>query len=297
MLTILVRGELPVYNLKSPHIILKDLAHSRSTDERHSRTSGSNSPASSDKNQSSDISFTSYVSSLLASPRSQTQDGLLSPTSAALPDGSEVAGMATTHCVKDLISLAILRGSSSATSPTRFDIRRASHKVATVTLSRAAYRLGDILVAGFDFNANKVPCYAIHASLETVEEVDETIALRSSASITRATRRVQASCFENAVCARRLSLGFMIPTTATPDFRTSGVQLKWNLRIEFTTKKAPNQAEDGKLMEEVIQDERGTVFAAAQELLCENFDVLVPVRVFGSITDSAKDNLSATCLI
>ena len=292
LLTLLEKGELPVYNLKSPHIILKDLARSHAIDENSLVTWRSKVPTFSDKYQSTDASFTSYVSSLLASPQSLAQEGLLSPTGPVPLDEAELASSTNVHSMKELVDLAILRGSSLATSPNRFDIHRSSQRVATITLSRGAYRLGDILIAGFDFQASKVPCYAIQAFLETVEEVDETIALRSSASITRATRRVQASCFENATCARRLSIGFMIPTTATPDFRTSGVRLKWSLRIEFTTRKALGQS-----VEEVVQDERGTVFAAAQELVCESFDVLVPIRVFGSVTESAKENLSTTCYI
>jgi RAB6A-GEF complex partner protein 2 len=219
---------------------------------------------------------------------SEGNGGLLSPTHGVIPDISDSSGQAT---VKDLIELAILRGNASTPSklsPNRFDIHRGGQRVATIMLTRSAYRLGERLIAGLDFRDALVPCYAVHAFLETVEEVDESIALRSNASITRATRRIQASCFENSICARRLSLGFMIPTTAAPEFRTSSVQLKWNLRIEFTTGKESSDSADEGLIEEVAEDERGRVLAAAQELPCESFDVLVPIRVYGSIGEISE---------
>ena len=238
----------------------------------------------------SETTFASYVDKLLSDTPSDLDGGLLSPTDTQTQANQNPFAQ---YSAKDFIELAVLRGNASApskSSTNRFDIHRSGQRVATVVLARSAYRLGERLIVGLDFRDALLPAYAVHAFLETVEEVDESIALRSSASISRATRRIQASSFENTVCAQRLSLAFMIPTTAAPEFRTSSINLKWSLRIEFTTGRtsAPPHGST-ELLEEVNEDERGSVMAAAQELPCETFDVLVPIRVYGGLGEARSN--------
>lgn len=242
----------------------------------------------------SDMNFISYLDKLLNESK-DLDGGLLSPTETRPHADSDFSGR---YSAKDLIELAIIRGNASTptkSNTNRFDIHRGGQRVATIMLARSAYRLGERLIAGLDFREALLPCYTVNAFLETVEEVDESIALRSSSSITRATRRIQASCFENAICAQKLSLGFMIPATATPDFRTSSVQLKWNLRVEFVVGRSSRGSHDEEgLLEEVNEDERGRILAAAQELHCESFDVLVPIRVYGGLGEAKESTVMSS---
>ena len=192
---------------------------------------------------------------------------------------------------KSMIDTYILRGDPLAASKavtSRFDIHRLGQRVATIMLARSAYKLGETIIASIDFRESHVPCFSFHAHLETSEEVEETLALRSNASILRATRRIHASQFESTLCARRIVSRFIIPIGATPDFKTSGVSLEWALRFEFTTKSGIN-VDDSEVFDEIAADERGKILAAAQELQTESFEVSIPVRVFGAIDTSTND--------
>jgi hypothetical protein len=108
----------------------------------------------------------------------------------------------------------------------------------------------------------------------------------------------------------------------TPEFVTSGVRLEWKVRLEFVVPAAgsagqggegsrgPEQAEEGgegdaeggggsegegrrrgsrvggqphSLLEEISRDDRGgTVLVGVENLMCESFEVAVPLRVYGA---------------
>ena len=226
--------------------------------------------------------FSSYVEGLLNRPRQDSHLGLLSPTesiSRMLP--SSIYG----STAKEIIDFAILKGnslSSSMVSANRFQIQKTGEHIAVILLARSAYRLGETISAVVDFQDAQVPCHSVHVSLETSEVVDPTLALRSSASIRRATRKIHAAKCEHTVCAQRTTFLSTIPINSTPEFVTSGVSLEWKLNFEFVTALAPD-IEDTRegLMEEVLGDERGTTYAAVERLPCESFDVSVPIRVYG----------------
>ena len=171
---------------------------------------------------------------------------------------------------------------------TRFDIHRSRRRIAAVVLTRSTYRLGDVVLAAVDFRGAQIPCYSLHASLESIEEVDESVALRSPASVARATRKIQASEVETTVCARRVLLQFELPASATPSFETSGVRLKWYMRFEFTTRHQSHDHVDAPLLEKAAADERGDIVAAAQELIADAFEVTIPIQVRGASLTGKK---------
>lgn len=216
--------------------------------------------------------------------------------------------------VKEAIDLAILRSNRLPTSgrrANRFDIARNGRRVATVSLARCAYRLGETVTAAVDLSGADVPCYAFRATLETAETVDGSIALRSPASVDRVTRRTHATQTESTLFARRVVCAFVIPLQASPTFITSGVSLDWTLRVEFVTSRLQieeqpeleeeeNDDEDERqtgardggvvgsadaLLEEVSRDDRGSIFAAVETLPCEKFDVAIPLCVYGPVSD------------
>lgn len=284
-------GEVLGHDLMSPHTILSDRA-STTLLEDPARPVW---PTLKKKGASSPEDFSSYVDKLLAEVARDPDQGLLSPTEDDAKDTT--AGEDDDSSTRDLINLAILRSNAttgSKQSTNRFEIKRNGLRVANIMLARPAFRLGETVSAVIDFQDVDFTCYALHSSLESWEVIDPTIALRSKASIHRATRKVYFSRHESTISACRVFFSPTIPSTAVPEFLTSGISLEWGLRFEFATKRmmeeddereagGKEEDDDEELLEEVHRDERGTLRAAVQGLLCESFDVTVPIRVYGAV--------------
>ncbi|WEW57169.1 Golgi membrane exchange factor (Ric1p-Rgp1p) subunit [Emydomyces testavorans] len=189
---------------------------------------------------------------------------------------------------KDAIDLAILRSNQSCTtdqSTNRFEISHNGRRIAVVVLNRPAHRLGETVVATIDFSNAALPCYCLRGSLETYEKVSPTIGLRSNTSITRATRKVHSTCFENTLFSTKVAFMPSIPVSATPTLITSGVNLEWQLRFEFVTCGLQYEEDTGvsgiNLLETVERDDRGMVLAALENILCQSFEVSIPLTVYG----------------
>lgn len=293
-------GELLGHDLMSPYIILRDQARVKaiegsasgnleSSEELKARTKVK-------PNNLTLNDFLSYVDELLTRPRQNSSLGLLSPTEA--PRSRRQSSIEEPSTAKEAIDMAILRSNiatESQQSANRFEIARSGKRVAVVMLARPAYRLGETIAAAIDFTNADIPCYAIHASLETSEKVDNSIALRSEASILRVTRKIHVSHSESTLFARRVVFSPTIPVSATPEFITSGVSLDWRIRIEFVTPRlAVGEHETDRdytdLLEEISRDDRGVVLAAAEAIDCESFEVAVPLRVYGALAGTEKDD-------
>ena len=280
----------------SPHVPLRDQARIRCL-EWGLGASGTDRDNSLDRTapESSLQGFLSYVDSILERPRQNSSLGLLSPTAArATQQPSRIEEPAS---VKEAIDLAILRSNVATPSnrnTNRFEIARNGQRVAVIMLTRSAYRLGETITAAIDLSVAETPCYSIHGTLETSENVDPAIALRSEASIHRVTRRIYASHTENTLFTRRAIFSPSIPATATPGFITSGVSLEWSLRIRFVTPRLAaeedNFAGSDALLEEVSRDDRGSVMAAAESLACESFEITVPLRIYGAVASWSESN-------
>lgn len=274
------------HDLMAPYIILRSEGRTWSVDD-FKASSVPGTKASALNNSSSSFSdFLSYSEKLLERGRQASSQGLLSPTDAE-PGYGDLSPNEPIS-VKDAVDLAILSSNSTFSSnrgADRFEIARNGLGVAIIMLARPAYRLGESISAVIDFSHSDFSCYSLYATLETSEQVDSAIALRSSASISRVTRRIYASLSENTLFGRRAIFCPTIPLNATPGFFTSGVSLEWNLRFEFVTSRAADDEDhrslDDALLEEVASDERGSVSAAVPGLLCESFDVTIPIKVYG----------------
>ncbi|KAL2021534.1 hypothetical protein VTK56DRAFT_7033 [Thermocarpiscus australiensis] len=267
-------GEILGHDLMSPYILLRDQARVESVNDGLQRDSQrkTNKPTSSSSTDTM-ASFLSYVDNLLARPKeSETPaGGLLSPT--AIPPPSLSRRPSSVYSLtddpgpgasgnpfvpppppppppptaKEAIDLAILRANLTGAgqqSANRFEIARNGRRVGVVMLARPAYRLGEAVVLVVDFAGAEVPCYAVHAALETAERVvDPGLAVRSEASVHRVTRKVWAAHSEAALYARRVVFSPTIPLAATPEFVTSGVALEWKVRLEFVVPAAKEEGE------------------------------------------------------
>lgn len=304
------QGELLGHDLLSPRLILTDDAQTASVGVDQPPPSGTGvkdaSPPKADDSGLRDLM--AFVGDLMSHPDSGCSTTLLSPTEPH-HRGSFTAGPPAS--VKDSIDLAILRSNvlpASSRRANRFEIARNGRRVATISLARSAYRLGETVIAAVDVSGADVPCYAFRATLETTEAVDASIALRSAASVDRVTRRVHASQTESTLFARRVVCAFVVPLQATPTFTTSGVSVAWTLRIEFVASRLQlmeepeDEAERGEqlpdgalqLLEEVSSDERGSISASVETLRCESFDVAIPLRVYGPVSNETGPEASTT---
>ena len=302
-------GELLGHDLMSPYIILRDQARIKSIQTSSTVSLDSpkelkETPSSKPEPSSTLAGFLSYVDELLSrtgNSANASSPALLSPTT---PFPRRLSTTSTTDhhhgpppTAKQAIDLAILRSNapSSPTAPScnTFSIARSSRPVATITLARPAYRLGETITLAISFANSSIPCYAVHCSLETSEKVDASIALRSEASILRATRRVYAASSESTLFARRVVFSPTIPAGATPEFVTSGVGLDWCIRVEFVTPRLVDddgEPLDGRegLLEQVGRDDRGMVLAPREVLECESFEVEVPITVYGNVISGGE---------
>ena len=283
-------GEILGHDLMSPHTILQNAASISVLDNLKEAGAVFGDPSALKAPESSPTELLSYVDKILDAQRLKSGLGLLSPTE---PDSRSHTPMSEEpSTMRESIDIAILRSnfvSSSNRRANRFEITRNGKRVAVIMLARPAYRLGEAVPITIDFKESGVSCYSLHATLETAETIDPAIALRSKASVQRATRRIHASQFESSISTRRTFFSPIIPLMSTPEFITSGVNLEWKLRFEFFTARlddidVPEEDTYG-LTEEVTRDERGTVQVAVQGLPCETFDVTVPLRVYGATMD------------
>jgi RAB6A-GEF complex partner protein 2 len=294
----------------SPYIVLRDMARTTSISSPH---------LSKPANGDSDLpDFLNYVDALLQKPqRSAGAGGLLSPTSplhspTTMRRHSSIAEPFDPRSMKEAIDFAILRSnllastSSSSQNQTlsnKFDIARSGHRVATLLLPRPAYRLGETLTLIIDLSNASIPVYALQIALETAERVDPAIAMRSSQSLYRYTRKVHAYAAESALFARRLSFSLSIPPSATPEFVTSGISLEWRVRVEFVTPRVSGvvvgeeEAEGPRLedvcedlLEEVSRDARGRILQGVETLRVETFEVAVPIRVYGAVVGGVGES-------
>jgi RAB6A-GEF complex partner protein 2 len=189
---------------------------------------------------------------------------------------------------KDAIDLAILRSNqitNSNRSANRFEIARNGRRIAVIVLNRPSHRLGETVIATVDFADSTLPCYSLRATLETSEKITPSLAMRSNTSISRATRRIHASHFENTLFSTRVVFSPAIPISATPTILTSYVNLEWELRFEFVTAASPSEDEASPsgvtLLESIGEDDRGSVFASLESLSCESFEITLPLTVYG----------------
>ncbi|KAI1179688.1 Rgp1-domain-containing protein [Nemania sp. FL0916] len=300
-------GEILGHDLLTPYIILRDQAKVIPYEKGHNSLT-SKTRAKPDTPKSTINDFLSYVDELL--DRQPDGLGLLSPTATATPSRRS-SFIGDTTSAKQAIDLAIMRSnmsSESGQSSNRFAIARNGQRVGVIMLARPAYRLGETISMAIDFTDAEIPCYAVHAALETSEHVDPSLALRSEASIHRVTRKIYASSSEATLFARRIVFNPTIPITATPEFVTSGLNLEWKIRVEFvvpssastkTSVDGPGDQEgdsrDDKvkeghhLLEEISHnDKSGLILVAAEHLECESFEVAVPLRVYGTVCNGLE---------
>ncbi|KAK9238427.1 Rgp1-domain-containing protein [Lipomyces kononenkoae] len=238
-------GNQPVHSLTSPIVILRDEAITHSTDDSETneelRTKSEKSTGKSRELAESKSleDFMAYVDTLLSYKNSNTvANRIIRPPSPTSPPEYPSSNASTRSSCRESVDLAIQRNSISADGlalNSIFDIARNKQRIATISLSKPVYKLGEIITLALDFSQAVLPCYHITASLETTEIIDPEIAHRSAAFNERATRKVYLQSAFSTLASKRASFSFCIPTTATPQFDTSYISSRWSVRLEFVT--------------------------------------------------------------
>lgn len=297
-------GEILGHDLMQPHVILKDLAKVRPLD--NPELDQIEDQSTTNDVEASNANFVDFVDRLLdRNRRRQSSSSLM--MEAFKPSGGPVGSMQS-QTLKN-IDQAIMTSnhlgtsSDSSTSPNRFEIASGGRRIAVVNIDRPLHRLGETVTVVVDFSKSDVVCSTLRATLETCENVESSLAVRSSATISRITRKIYASHAENVLFVQRSVFTPAIPVLVSPTFLTSGVSLDWHIKLEFGTVRSPElrdttegqgkTAEKGvrgkpSLLEELLDDERGVIEVAVENLECDTFEVTIPLTVYGDVVSDGN---------
>jgi len=278
-LTVVGNGESVVYDLMKPHILLKDLAISSECKD----AAKSFEPPMSDTMPTPDTGLEVYARQLLERSIQKSPDVLLSPSEVQhrTYTGIDRADEAPTGpVIGSLLSGRELHTRKPAQGTNAFHIHKGPSHIAIINLTRSVFCLGEMVSASVSFGVGHSRSFSLKASLETEELISPSVALRSSTSVRRATRRIHAYSSSQTLNLQRVVCNLIIPPAATPSFHTSGIQLEWKLRFHFVT--MGGNAQEESLLETVMEDDRGALQSALQEIDSESFEVNIPLQVFGT---------------
>ncbi|KAF9908720.1 hypothetical protein EC991_009530 [Linnemannia zychae] len=260
-------GTRPVYNMMSPVIWHKDTAISYLVGQgRHVEKPAIN-PKLARKQ------FEDYVEELLQSIKPSSDESSPSNTRELTRRESDAyKDEDTIHAQTCLEKVALLSRSTSSAS---YDICKNNVPVAKLSLIKTRFKLGETVHGVISFSGREIPTYQISVTLETVEAIEPNFACRSAAQTAKLTKRVHAELHESCIDTMRTSFSLCIPPTATPEFKTTTLTLKWYLRVEFITGPA-NQPR----FKMTSVDERRSQYHAVESLSNESFDCSVPIQVY-----------------
>ncbi|KAF9139814.1 hypothetical protein BGX30_007455 [Mortierella sp. GBA39] len=260
-------GTRPVYDMMSPVIWHKDTAISHLVGQgRQTEKPAINSKLARKQ-------FEDYVEELLQSIKpASDESGQLNTRELTRRESDAYKDEDTIHAQTCLEKVALLSRSSSSAS---YDICKNNVPVAKLSLIKTRFKLGETVHGVISFSSREIPTYQISVTLETVETIEPNFACRSAAQTAKLTKRVHAELHESCIDTMRTSFSLCIPPTATPEFKTSTLTLKWYLRVEFITGPA-NQPR----FKMTSVDERRSQYHAVESLSNESFDCSVPIQVY-----------------
>ena len=163
-----VNGLMNTYDLMSPYVLLKDEAITNCVEEnkvarRINQISKSPKP---NNDEATLDDFLQYVDKLLESRNSQfspSPTGLLSPSASSSRRTSFMLPEEPT--AKEAIDFAVLGQAGQRGLSRVYEIARSGKRVASLTLGRPAYKLGECVLAVIDFTNAQIPCYQVYPFL------------------------------------------------------------------------------------------------------------------------------------
>uniref|UniRef100_A0A183F5E1 Rgp1 n=1 Tax=Heligmosomoides polygyrus TaxID=6339 RepID=A0A183F5E1_HELPZ len=140
----------------------------------------------------------------------------------------------------NLLFQTVMAAVDEITAPKRpymFSMTNAQGKVATMTLFKKTFRLGEDILGLLSFEDSDVPCVQYSVHLESVEQLTED--LIGEHGEVKSTSTVYSNDYVVCAFASDSSFRLSIPMHASPTFHTDtcivSVHLKWRLRFEFVT--------------------------------------------------------------
>lgn len=120
-----------------------------------------------------------------------------------------------------------------------YEINKDGYAVATLTLAKTSFRLGETVQAVVVLNVGGARVLRLACRLETHELIETSVSTKSAGQVRALTRRAHAEHHEVTLDSARIALSLAIPSAATPDFATSGVKLQWSVRLSFLVMPPP----------------------------------------------------------
>ncbi|XP_033108085.1 RAB6A-GEF complex partner protein 2-like isoform X2 [Anneissia japonica] len=168
-------------------------------------------------------------------------------------------------------AVQVLTTITSRKSSNTYNITNAHGTVARFCIFKSAYKLGEDIIATFDFSNCPVSCIQYSVTLQSEEQITEECRRRSNQGVSICSySKHQEFC----VHISKSHMILPIPLHLTPSFITDIVCLKWRLRFEFVTSKEP-------LPEQVIpadQSESAT-WQGPQSLGVETMVWNLPIKI------------------
>ncbi|XP_065060078.1 RAB6A-GEF complex partner protein 2-like [Rhopilema esculentum] len=160
------------------------------------------------------------------------------------------------------------------------------------SLSKLYYRIGEDLQGSFDFTDATVRCLMYKVSLQSEEEVLEKF--RKPGSKQKTVHTTYSRYEECCLNCRQTSFCLPIPITATPEFTSKVVSVRWRLHCEVTTScqndsgsgesteigKTPNRTELDKII--TNGPKTGVLHKIPKDVKVETMTWDIPVRVVPS---------------
>lgn len=154
--------------------------------------------------------------------------------------------------------------------------------VGSFSISKSSYKLGEDIVASFDFSEGTVPCLQISVCLQAEEQIADEYKRRLVHNhVTSYGRQVEPCLF-----AKRTHLILPVPLFVCPGFLTELLLLKWRLHFEFTTSVAPLEGQN-------LQDEdKGILWQGPFQLKTEQTVWDLPIRILPTLPSLAESGIA-----
>ncbi|KAG1607339.1 hypothetical protein G6F46_012369 [Rhizopus delemar] len=263
-------GSRPIYDLMNPVILGKEdqaIVKEVKSDTVHVKRRPS---SSSTRVMEEKKAFMDYVNELLDNKKSRHEITRRESEAYEEEEEREHERGAVNRSCSQIVS-RITHSSRKA----MYDIYKNNQRVAKLHLIKTAHRLGEPVMGILDFNEATLSTYKISIFLESSEVVEDTIALRTQQQIARVSRKMHSDFHSFCLGNKRLSFSLPIPATASPDFQTTGVSLKYYLKFEFIT------GLDSPFIP-INTDERHRHYQSLQDIEVSTFDCQIPITIYGS---------------
>ncbi|KAA8916000.1 hypothetical protein TRICI_001815 [Trichomonascus ciferrii] len=279
-------GTEPVHNLEEPIVQKADEAQiTPLSDRKHSmkslfaHTKSSQQESKKPISHSSNEDLRAYIDSLLSTSSHQAYSGSLTGRRTSSIPTTSSDDRANFSC-RDNIEFFVRYQHLDAEKPfkSNFEIGRGGHRIASASLCKPVFRVGEDIVLLLDFSDAVLSCYHVTASLETTEQVSPDVAKRSEQETQMATRRIFSQLAQATFSNSKTHFDFTIPSTATPEFTTSDISLSWSIKLDFIT--SPQQQVSKSILKSIHADDNGDLKTPLRVLECETFSARIPLHVY-----------------